>query len=261
VSRVSASGAAVRTRVVALHGFAGHAESWSAVRAALAALGGRPFEAITSFGHEPTSPPRTAIAFQDEVDRIAAAIRSMGAPVRVCGYSMGGRVALGLLATAPELVESAVIVGAHPGLTTDAERQQRIAGDELWVRILEDEGIEAFTTKWQAQPLFASQERLPPDRLAQQRAVRLRHDPHGLALAMSSLGLGRMPSYWEALDRAQVPVHLVVGGEDAKFAALAARMKERLPPALGAVHVVEGAGHNVLLERPERLAELIAALD
>lgn len=253
-----AHGAAAGARVVALHGFAGHAESWSAVGSALA---DRSFEAITLFGHEPTRPPSVIIAFEDEVDRVAAAIRGMGAPVRLCGYSMGGRIALGLLATAPELIESAVVIGAHPGLTSDVERQQRIAGDEVWVRILEDEGIEPFTAKWQAQPLFASQGRLPADRLAQQRAVRLRHDPHGLALAMSSLGLGRMPSYWDALDRAHVPVHLVVGGEDSKFAALAARMKERLPSALGTVHVVEGAGHNVLLERPERLAELIAALD
>lgn len=256
---MSAVGAAAgaRVRVVALHGFAGHAESWSAVRSA---LGERPFEAITLFGHEPTRPPTATIAFEDEVGRVAAVIRSLGAPVRLCGYSMGGRIALGLLATAPELVESAVVIGAHPGLTSDVERLQRIAGDEVWVRVLEDEGIEAFTAKWQAQPLFATQERLAPERLAQQRAVRLRHDAHGLALAMASLGLGRMPSYWEALDRAEVPVHLVVGGEDVKFAALAARMKERLPAALGTLHVVDGAGHNVLLERPERLAEVIAGL-
>lgn len=241
--------------VVALHGFAGHADSWNAVRAALP---DHRFEAVTVFGHDETERPAELVAFDDEVARVAGAVRALGKPVRLCGYSMGGRIALGILAQAPELVASVVLVGAHPGLTTDTERRQRAAADEVWAQVLENEGIAAFAEKWQAQPLFATQERLAPSVLAGQRAIRLRHHAHSLALAMTSLGLARMPSYWEVLGRLEIPVDFVVGALDDKFAALALRMNAQLGRDRGRVLRVRDAGHNVLLERPEILAQIIA---
>lgn len=240
--------------VVLLHGFAGHGDSWQAVRSALP---DRRTEAFTLFGHDRAIRPDGPIAFEDEVGRVTDLIAAIGERVRLCGYSMGGRIALGVLARAPELVASAVIVGAHPGLTTDEERRQRSAADEVWVRMLENEGIGTFAERWQAQPLFATQSRLDPERLASQRAIRLSHDPRSLALAMTSLGLARMPSYWSVLDGLEIPVDLVVGALDEKFTALAIRMNERLAPKIGRVLSVAGAGHNVLLETPALLAEVI----
>ena len=241
--------------IVLLHGFAGHAESWSAVRNVLV---GRRVEALTAFGHEPAAPATKAIHFQDEVARIVAALREMGEPSRLCGYSMGGRLALGVLAAAPEVVQSAIVVGAHPGLATEEERQNRAASDDVWVRLLEEEGIEAFATRWQAQPMFASQTKLDAQTLAAQRAVRLRHDARSLALAMTSLGLAQMPSYWDVLPEIRVPFEIVVGSLDAKFGALAGRMCAQLKGDVGRLVRVDDAGHNVLLERPELLAEMIA---
>lgn len=241
--------------VVCLHGFAGHAESWDTIKAL---LGGRRVEALTLFGHDPEHRPPGPVAFEDEVARVADFIRAIGEPVRICGCSMGGRITLGLLRRIPEAIASAILVGANPGLTSDADREQRIAGDQVWVRVLEDEGMETFITKWQAQGLFATQARLPADRLAPQRAIRLRHDARGLALSMYSLSLGRMPSYWDVLASTDVPVDIVVGALDEKFSALAQRMKERMKPGRGRVLRVADTGHNVVLEQPELLAAIIA---
>lgn len=241
--------------VVVLHGFAGHADSWNAVRDALPE---RRIHAVTLFGHDELTPPAAGVSFDAEARRVADIIRALGRPVRLCGYSMGGRVALGVLAQAPELVASAVLVGAHPGLETDAEREQRALADEVWVQVLEREGTAVFADKWQAQPLFATQERLSPAVLAAQRAVRVRHHARALALAMRSLGLGRMASYWGVLGRLEIPVDLVVGALDQKFAALALRMREQIGPERGRVLRVREAGHNVLLERPDLLAQVIA---
>ena len=171
---------------------------------------------------------------------------------------MGGRIALGILALAPEVVASAVLVGAHPGLGSEEERRQRAAADEVWVRVLHAEGISAFADKWQAQGLFATQTRLDARRLQAQREIRLRHDARSLALAMTSLGLAGMPSYWDALGRIQVPVDFVVGALDSKFDALAVRMNERLGRDLGTVVRAPETGHNVLLEQPEVLARVLA---
>jgi 2-succinyl-6-hydroxy-2,4-cyclohexadiene-1-carboxylate synthase len=170
---------------------------------------------------------------------------------------MGGRLALGVLGSAPETIEEAFFVGAHPGLASDEERRAREAADAVWVRVLEDEGIAAFAQKWQALALFASQARLPPSQLAAQHAIRLRHDPRSLALAMTSLGLARMPSYWEVIARAAVPITLIVGGDDEKFKGLARRMLATTTADRARVVEVDGAGHNVVLERPDVIARLL----
>jgi pimeloyl-ACP methyl ester carboxylesterase len=77
---------------------------------------------------------------------------------------------------------------------------------------------------------------------------------------MTSLGLARMPSYWDVLPRVRVPLDIVVGALDTKFTPLAVRMNERIAAGHGRVLAVAGAGHNVLLEEPELLAQMIAAL-
>ena len=240
--------------VVVLHGFGGHAESWSTIQSLLPE---RRVEAITLFGHDYDRPPTGNVAFEDEVARVAERIRAIGIRVRVCGYSMGGRITLGLLGRIPDAIESAILVGAHPGLTNDTDREQRQTADEVWVRVLDDDGIEVFMEKWQAQALFATQARLPAERLAGQRAVRMRHDPRALAFAMHSLSLGRMPSYWDVLGATEVPIDLVVGALDEKFTTLAGRMKEQMRHGLGRVLRVADTGHNVVLEQPELLARII----
>jgi 2-succinyl-6-hydroxy-2,4-cyclohexadiene-1-carboxylate synthase len=240
--------------IVFLHGFSGHADSWSTLRGLLPDVG---VHAVTAFGHDPEHRPSSEISFDDEVERIVARIRAIGARVRLCGYSMGGRLALGVLGKIPETIEEAFFIGAHPGLTSDEDRRAREASDAVWVGVLENEGIEAFAEKWQAQALFASQSRLPRETLAAQHAIRLRHDARSLGLAMTSLGLGRMPSYWDVVARGAVPMTLVVGGEDAKFKALARRLEAACTSGRARVVEVDGAGHNVVLERPDEIARLL----
>ena len=240
--------------VVLLHGFAGHGDSWADVASALP---GRPVDAVTLFGHDPEAPATSTIAFEEEVALVTERLAAFGRPVRLCGYSMGGRIALGVLARAPEHIESAVIIGAHPGLTSDVERRERRAADEVWAKLLEERGIHAFVEKWEAQPLFASQASDDPAALERQRAIRARHEPRSLAWAMRSLGLAAMPSYWEALERLEVPVTFVVGALDEKFTALALRMTERMKRTTAKLVRVDGAGHNVVLANPAFLAKIL----
>ncbi len=256
LSHASTKTSVLDVKIVFLHGFAGHADAFAELRASLR---DRDTHALTLHGHDPLAPASETTTFDEEVDRVASAIRLLSEPVRLVGYSMGGRVALGVLTRAPELLSSLVLVGAHPGLDSDAERTARREADEIWARRLEREGIEAFVAAWQAQPLFASQERLSAQTLARQRALRLRHDPRSLALAMRSLGLGAMPSYWTTLGSATIPIELVVGSLDPKFSALAGRMRDAARTTSVAVHSIAGSGHNVVLEEPEQLARIVAA--
>jgi pimeloyl-ACP methyl ester carboxylesterase len=78
----------------------------------------------------------------------------------------------------------------------------------------------------------------------------------GLARALTVFGLGVMPNYRPRLCQIELPVRLVVGELDLKFAQLAENMLPLLPRAC--LVKMADAGHNLVLERPEAVAELMA---
>ncbi len=233
-----------------LHGFTGSAASWDGVAAGLDG----PALAAYLPGHDPRVP--ATAPFEAAVDALAAALRGAfpGPPV-LCGYSLGARVALGVLARHPGAARRAVLVGAHPGLADPAERAARAAEDAARARRLREDGLAAFLADWERHPLFATQAALPAAVRARQRALRAAHDAEGLAGALATLGLAAMPDYGPALPGIDVPVALVAGEHDPKFRALAGRMAGLLPRAT--LHVVPGAGHNVPLEDPAALAAIL----
>lgn len=260
--------------LVLLHGFTGAPESWGEVLELLNAPDGRPADAPTgilalhAIGHDGTPGTAGVTTFEDELDRLAGELRARGVEdaAHLAGYSMGGRLALGLLVRHPDLFASATLIGASPGLPDRteqgpperdpaAERRARADWDETWARLLEAEGLSTFVAAWEALPMFASQGELPPDSLKRQRRIRRAHDPRGLARSLRVIGLGRMPDYRPRLGEIDVPVRLVVGERDAKFRGLASEMAALIPRA--EIVVVEGAGHNVVLERPDTVARLL----
>jgi 2-succinyl-6-hydroxy-2,4-cyclohexadiene-1-carboxylate synthase len=234
---------------VLLHGFTGSPASWDAIAAAL------PDGVIAPalLGHD-AGP--IAGTWLEEIDRVAAIVARAGAPAPLVGYSMGGRVALGLLARHPGIASRAILIGASPGIEDASERAVRRDDDERRARLLETEGVPAFVDAWEREPIFATQRALPADTRAKHRAIRLSHRAAGLAASLRALGQGSMPSLWHALERIEVPITLVVGSEDAKLRGIAARMAERLPRAR--ICVVAACGHDVVLERPSELARIIA---
>ncbi len=224
------------------HGFTGTGEDWrSPWPADLPAL------AIDLPGHGRSRDP--AGGFRDEIQALLEAL-----PVaidRLAGYSLGGRVALALLQAAPRRFQALTILSAHPGLDDATRRGARRVADQRWIALLRDQGIAAFADAWQAQPLFASQSRLPARVLAAQRARRLAQRPEGLARCLASLGLAQMPSCWGALAGMRGTLRWVVGAEDVRFLAIGRRVAALRPGT--ELLVLPGSGHNPLLERPRVL--------
>ena len=238
-------------RLVLLHGFTGAPSSWNDVVARLEPTPLVLAPALT--GHDPDHPDAGEDSFDDEVARIASLVVdwSGGEPVHLAGYSLGARLALALLTARPELFASGTLIAPNPGLATAAERDARRAADERWIALL-GRGIEAFVDEWERLPLWATQSRVPAERMDAQRALRLRHDARGLARSLRALGLGVMPDLRPVLARVRATIDLMVGEEDPKFLRLADATAPMLPDAR--VVVVPEAGHNLPLERPEAVA-------
>jgi 2-succinyl-6-hydroxy-2,4-cyclohexadiene-1-carboxylate synthase len=172
----------------------------------------------------------------------------------LAGYSMGGRVALHAALARPEAVRRLVLVGASPGLAGETERAQRRSADERLADRIEAIGVEAFAAEWAELPLWAGQ---PARVRAAAHADRLRNTAEGLAAALRGLGTGALPPLWDRLGELPMPVTLVVGERDEKFHAIAEDMAARI--ADPRVVVIPGAGHAAHLERPDLVAEAIAA--
>lgn len=234
-----------------LHGFTGSPRSWDPV-VARATLDEDPLRPAL-FGHGPDWRELEIESFGSEVRRLCALASSLRRPRFVAGYSLGARVAAGMLASAPELFDGALLIGVHPGLADDGARSERRAVDAARARLLRTEGLATFVSDWEKQPLFDSQVELPVETRRQQREIRLRHDPEGLAKSLDVLGLGAMPCYADALSRTSVPVTLMAGSKDAKFRQLATDLATR-GAHLESI-IVEGAGHNLLLEAREAIVE------
>lgn len=244
---------------VLLHGFAGGPASWQRVVRGFAS--GWEAHALELAGHGAT-PIGAVRGFEDEVDRLAARIDAIAAPRLLVGYSLGGRLALGLLAHAASSFAGALLIGAHGGLSEGpeglAEREARRASDGAWAARIERDGVVEFERAWSALPLFASQARLPESVLGAQREQRRAHRAPDLAAAMRALSLSGMPDYSVRLAAVEVPVLLMAGALDGKFREQAERLAHGL--RRGRCVVVEGAGHNVPLEDPEAVVRAIDTL-
>jgi 2-succinyl-6-hydroxy-2,4-cyclohexadiene-1-carboxylate synthase len=244
------------TMIVLLHGFTGDASSWDRVVAhwqlhqpALSEL----VRAVELPGHG--AGPEVAATWDDNVAAVGERLGAAPDDITAVGYSLGARVALGLLAA--RRVRRAVLVSVNPGID-DRERAARRAADARWTQLLRERGIAAFADAWQAQPLFATQSSVSPAYLAQRLAVRRAQSPESLARSLETMGLAEMPDYRPALAALAPRLELVVGALDDKFCALAASAAAAAPALRR--HVVAGCGHDVPLEQPEALAALLLPL-
>jgi 2-succinyl-6-hydroxy-2,4-cyclohexadiene-1-carboxylate synthase len=234
--------------VVLLHGFAGTGRAWDGV---IGALERERYRAIAPDlrGHGAAGAARPI-----NFDACAADVLAV-APERftLCGYSMGGRIALQVALEAPARVERVVLVATTAGIEDDGERAERRAADERLAAFAERATIEAFADRWTAQPLFAG---TPPDAARARHEDLLRNDPLALAAALRGIGTGAMAPLWERLGELTMPATVVVGERDAKFVALGERLADALPDA--SLVVVPGAGHGLPREAPEALAAALA---
>ncbi len=249
--RIAVDDDGVGTPVVLLHGFTGSARAWSPQVLSALRLQHR-VVALDFLGHGESEGPGYAprMSMARTIADVGLVLDRLGIEsASVVGYSMGGRVALGLACESPERVTCLVLESASPGLANEGDRRQRRKADRKLAERLREEEIEVFVDWWMALPLFQTQrESVTADRLDQERARRLQNDPHSLAYALEGLGTGAQPSYWDRLCELDCPTLLIAGAKDGKFLAVAEEMEREISRAT--LSVVPGAGHAIHLEEP-----------
>jgi 2-succinyl-6-hydroxy-2,4-cyclohexadiene-1-carboxylate synthase len=233
--------------MILLHGFAGTHRAWDGVIARL------PSDVQTVApdlpGHGAKANARRPISFEDCVDDVLAL-----APERftLCGYSLGGRVALHVALAAPARVTRMVLISSTAGIEEESERALRREADKRLADELEGDSFEEFIERWRSQPLFAGE---PSAAAELAREDHRRNRPEALAAVLRGLGSGTMEPLWKRLPELQMPVDVLAGDRDLKFQALGRRMVELLPSAQ---LVVAPGGHGLPLENPAAVAGVLA---
>lgn len=238
--------------VALLHGFLGSGQDFAPLAAALAPRWRAVALDLPGHGSAPPPPADFAAAAAQVLAQLRA---SDLLPCHLVGYSMGGRIALQLALGDPKTARSVVAVGSHVGYPDTDARAQRLAADRALAQRLRQRGVAAFAAEWYQQDLFANLRQSPG--FADLLARRQNGDPAGMAAALEAFSTGAQPWLEPALCTTAIPMLLLAGARDAKYAALGRRLAEA-NPALAAATVAD-AGHAVPFERPHAFAQVLTA--
>jgi 2-succinyl-6-hydroxy-2,4-cyclohexadiene-1-carboxylate synthase len=194
---------------------------------------------------------------EGRIEEIAAAAEAIEGGVVLCGYSLGGRLALNAAVRDPSRYSGVVVLGAAAGIDEPAAREARHAADEKLASWMETQPIERIVEVWERQPLFADQS----ERLVEaQRPGRLTQDPRKLAVLLRTAGQGTMDPIWGRLHTLDLPILALAGSRDERYRRETRRIAAEAPNAYAAV--IEHAGHAAHLQRPGEFADaLLAFLD
>jgi 2-succinyl-6-hydroxy-2,4-cyclohexadiene-1-carboxylate synthase len=164
------------------------------------------------------------------------------------GYSMGARMALHTALQYPHKVSALVLVSGTAGIRDNDERTARRLSDIELATHIQELGVPAFIDEWLSQPLFAGL-----NSVTNQRADRLRNHAVGLADSLRFAGTGTQEPLWDQLHMLTMPVLLMCGTKDTKFHTIATEMGASIPSSTCVA--IEGVGHTVHLEQPERFVD------
>jgi 2-succinyl-6-hydroxy-2,4-cyclohexadiene-1-carboxylate synthase len=231
-----------------LHGFTGSGRGMTGLSLALAGEYETVVPDLPGHGRSVGAAEASRYGFENCLQDLVATLESAGhARAHWLGYSMGARLALACAVRHPRSVASLVLLGGRAGIADPAEREARRRADEALARRIEARGIDAFVDEWMALPLFASQRRLGPAFLDEQRRERLAGQAREIAASLRGLGPGAQPPLFDDLPQVRVPVLLVAGGLDRPFVEHARDLASRLPNA--EVCEIADAGHAAHLEQ------------
>jgi len=192
-------------------------------------------------GFGATAPPEVPWGSADYAEAASPLCRENG-PVVLVGHSFGGRVALLIAASHPELVRALVLTGV-PLMRPPGSRRPRSGLGFVAARALHRVGI-LSDERWEARRRRSG----PPDYRA---AVGVMRDVFVRVVNETDDG-----TYRRALGRVCCPVDLVWGEHDSAAPPAVAREAARLAEQ-ATVTVVPAVGHLLPVEAPHALRDVV----
>jgi 3-oxoadipate enol-lactonase len=183
------------------------------------------------------------------VEDIYELLKALGiSETYLMGYSMGGRIAVGLALGHPEMVKALIIAnsGFAPMERSEEQMQEMAKLREQRMEVVEEQGLEPIMEESTAMVFSAGWPEKNRDVFEQYKNIRLKNDPKAYLVAMKAMVWGAPPPDVSTLS---CPT-LIIGGEsDGLMGADSARATQALIP--GSQLKVMPTGHASAIERPE----------
>jgi 2-succinyl-6-hydroxy-2,4-cyclohexadiene-1-carboxylate synthase len=242
--------------ILFLHGFTGSSNDWNDIAVKI----DKRFNkiALDLIGHGKSSSPASVNYYTSEsnvaqIEYVTNHLRLK--EVVICGYSMGGRVALNFAVVKPELVKGLILESASPGIKNQKEREERKKSDEELAAYIGNNSLEDFAAMWLDQELFGTLRRFSNDRLKRIREEKAKNSKIGLANSLLGFGTGVMPYLASELSKLKFPTFLITGGLDDKFTQINQNLK-KLSSTIKH-KIISTSGHNTHLEEPKKFIDAV----
>ncbi len=242
--------------VVFLHGFSGSSNDWKFI---FKQLPSKFFPvAIDLIGHGKSDSPSASKFYtvKSIVKQLDNIFSSLGLDkIILCGYSMGGRVAISYAVTFPKKIKGLILESTSPGIADLKLRKERYSADVQLAKEITEKGLQKFFDKWFEKALFKSLKNVPTKTYNKLKNERLNNSITGLSNILTNFSTGKMPGYWTQLNMLGFPVLLLTGSLDIKFTEINSRMNKLINNA--EYIIVDNSGHNIHFEKPKKFINFI----
>ena len=237
-------------QVLALHGFTGCGEDFSALqKGSLAQWHCPDLPGHLSQGSCHDCSPQSTLSY------LLGHANELSRPRVLLGYSMGARAALQLIAQQPIFWDALILISANPGISNPADRACRQKKDLQMAQRIKKIGLEAFLSEWQSKPIIQTQKNIPADIREPMQSNRLKHEASGLARSLLQFGVAVCPDLWHTIPTIRCPTLSITGSKDAKYVQIADKMNQL--NAQIQVATVDAVGHTPHLEAFDRCKPII----
>ena len=166
--------------------------------------------------------------------------------MNLCGYSMGGRLAIAFSSKYPEMINKLILESASYGIENKKDREERLKADLEICSIIESD-LALFIENWENNKLFSKQEGRNPEMFLKQRNQRLSSNPMQLSKALKSFSQGNMGYYLKNISKFKFPIIIINGVEDDKYVNLGRQLDTFSRSSKQ--HIILECGHNVHFEK------------
>jgi len=166
----------------------------------------------------------------------------------VLGYSMGGRIAVGLVLSYPEVAKALILAnsGVAPIQRNEQEMQQMMKLRQQRMEIVEKQGLEPIMDESTNMVFSPGWPEKNQEAIDYYKKIRLENDPRAYLVAMKAMVWGAAPPDVSGI---KCPTLIIGGEKDGLMGAESAKASQVLIP--GSQLKVMATGHASAIEKPE----------
>ena len=240
-----------------MHGFTGNSSSWNSITPFIK---NRNCITIDLPGHGKSTFNKGIkdYDFKDWSEDLFIVLKHLGIKIiDICGYSMGGRLAIAFSAYYPNMIHSLILESTRLGIDKKGEKRNRIKNDNMQsLKILNNYAL--FIKSWEDKSFFKKQKQRNLKEWIRQKNNRISHNPEQLALSIKYLGLGKMPKFRNEFINFNFPIYIINGNEDNTYVEIGKQIRRLNKNVVQ--YIINDANHNTHIEKLDDYVNIISSL-